>query len=52
MINFTINFSLKGGDSMKYEEPEIVKVVVEREKDSAMGPDCCSVAYSSCCYKD
>lgn len=37
---------------MKYEKPEIVKVVVEREKDSAMGPDGCSTAYTGCCYKD
>ena len=37
---------------MKYEKPEIVKIVVEEKKEAAMGPDGCSTAWSGCCYKD
>ena len=37
---------------MKYEKPEIIKIVIEEKKEAAMGPDGCSTAYTGCCWKD
>lgn len=37
---------------MKYVKPEIVRLTVVKEKETAMGPDGCSTAYSGCCWRD
>ena len=43
---------LKEECKMKYEKPEIVRIVVEERKEAAMGPESCAVAWVSCCWKD
>ena len=37
---------------MKYEKPEVVRIVADEKNDTAMGPDGCSTKWSGCCYKD
>lgn len=37
---------------MKYEKPEITKIVVEEKRNKAMEPDGCSTRWTGCCWKD
>lgn len=37
---------------MEYVKPEMIKLTVEKQKETSMGPDGCSTKWSGCCYKD
>ena len=48
---YVANSSGKEVKRMKFEMP-VMTVLHSEEKNTAMSPECCSVKWSGCCYKE
>lgn len=43
----------KGGDTMKFEMPEMIELFFNAEEKAAFGPEDCSAKWKGgCCYKE